>query len=187
MIFTDPLTRLLNRSGWHEQASHAVSQAQRHGLPLSVLMIDLDFFKNINDAHGHEAGDAALQCFSQVLKRCQRSGDVAARLGGEEFGVLLPLSDATAAQHFDQRLRTVLAATAHEQLNCPLNFSAGLAVLDSPDETLESLMARADTALYRAKHAGRGRLMLAETPASPPAARLDGVSTAALAAASDPA
>jgi len=165
---TDTLTGLFNRHGWTMQTRHPLRQAQRHGHPLSLLMLDVDHFKRINDTHGHEVGDAALKFIGQLLQRCQRAGDVSARVGGEEFCVLLPYTDAAAAQAFDARLRAELVASASAAgLPCVLDFSCGHAQYRTAGETLESLMARADAALYRAKNSGRGRLVLYEaTPAA---------------------
>ncbi|MBI2746615.1 MAG: GGDEF domain-containing protein [Burkholderiales bacterium] len=165
LVVTDALTGLLNRNGWAEQADRALRYAQRHGYPLSLLMIDLDHFKRINDNHGHEAGDAALVFFGGLLRQCQRGGDVNARLGGEEFCVLLAHADTAAAQAFDQRLRAELAKAATQAIRFKLDFSAGHALCRDRHDTLESLMARADAALYGAKHAGRGHMVSAETPA----------------------
>lgn len=168
LVVTDPLTGLLNRNGWAEQAGKALRHAQRHGHPLSLLMLDLDHFKHINDTHGHEAGDVALQVFGKLLLRCLRAGDMSARLGGEEFCVLLAHADTEAAQAFDRRLRVKLAAAAPVALNFAMDFSSGHALCTDEAETLESLMARADAALYRAKHAGRGHLVSDEPPATLP-------------------
>jgi diguanylate cyclase (GGDEF)-like protein len=166
LVITDALTGLLNRNGWAEQADRALRYAQRHGYPLSLLMIDLDHFKRINDTYGHEAGDGALVFFGGLLRQCQRAGDVNARLGGEEFCVLLAHADTAAAQAFDRRLRTELAKAAPQAIHFSLDFSTGHALCRDRHETLESLMARADAALYGAKHAGRGHLVSAETQAS---------------------
>jgi diguanylate cyclase (GGDEF)-like protein len=161
---TDGLTGLFNRHGWAAQTRSPLQQAQRHGHPLSLLMVDLDHFKRINDTHGHEAGDKALQFMGQLLQRCQRAGDVGARVGGEEFCVLLPHTDTAAAQAFDDRLRAELAASAAAAgLPFALDFSSGHAQYRATGETIESLMARADAALYRAKKSGRGRLVLYES------------------------
>jgi diguanylate cyclase (GGDEF)-like protein len=126
-------------------------------------MLDLDHFKNINDTHGHEAGDEALQFFGALLQNCQRAGDVSARLGGEEFCVLLTQAGPEAALAFDRRLRAELAQRTPQTRSYHLDFSAGHAQF-APQDTLETLMARADTALYRAKHAGRGHLASADLP-----------------------
>ena len=172
LAITDPLTGLLNRNGWKVQSGRALHDAQRRRQPLSLLMLDLDHFKQINDTHGHEAGDEALNFFGQLLLCCQRTGDVMARLGGEEFCVLLANADTAAAQAFDQRLRTELARTAPDTLPFTLDFSAGHALCHDGAETLESLMARADAALYRAKAAGRSQ-MVADTGAAVPAPTFD--------------
>lgn len=157
---TDPLTGLLNRRGWLEVAQPLAANAKRYGLTISLLMIDIDHFKRINDSHGHDAGDRALQALGALLGEHRRASDVAARIGGEEFCLLLPGSDIEAARNLDQRLRQRLPAIA-ARLGFPLNFSSGLA-LGLPDETLERMMVRADAALYAAKESGRGRLELAE-------------------------
>lgn len=165
LVVTDALTGLLNRNGWAEHAGQALRYAQRHGFPLSLLMFDLDHFKRINDTHGHKTGDVALAFFGRLLKSFLRAGDVNARLGGEEFCVLLVHADTAAAQAFDQRLRAELAQSAPQAIPCTMDFSTGHALFSNKGETLESLMARADTALYRAKNAGRSQLVTAETPA----------------------
>ena len=166
LVITDALTGLSNRNGWAEQADRSLRYAQRHRYPLSLLMIDLDHFKRINDTYGHDAGDAALVFFGSVLRRCQRAGDVNARLGGEEFCVLLAHADTAAAHAFDQRLRAELARPEAQAAPYTLDFSAGHALCSGQHETLETLMARADAALYRAKHAGRGQMVSADAPAA---------------------
>jgi diguanylate cyclase (GGDEF)-like protein len=158
---TDPLTGVLNRRGWSQGAAHLLAQAHRHHVPLTLIAIDLDHFKRINDSRGHEIGDAALRLFGRLLADGQRSGDLIARLGGEEFFALLPHTDATAGKGFDQRLRGELARAAPAELGFALDFSSGLAVLTAA-ETLEGLMSRADAALYRAKDNGRGHLVVDE-------------------------
>jgi diguanylate cyclase (GGDEF)-like protein len=159
LVMTDSLTGLLNRNGWGEQARRALAHAQRHGQPLSLLMIDVDHFKQINDTHGHEGGDDALRFFGELIRRCQRAGDVSARLGGEEFCVLLTHADTQAAQAFDRRLRAQLAHGTPTTLGFAMDFSSGHALCKSTHELLEALMARADAALYHAKHGGRGHLV----------------------------
>ncbi len=157
----DPLTRVLNRKGWNQAASSAFAHARRHGLPLALLSLDLDHFKQINDVHGHEGGDSALRLFGKVLQSGQRAGDVIARIGGEEFCVLLAQGGADAASGFDQRLRATLEEEAPRQLGHSLNFSAGLACLGPKDDSLGTLMRRSDAALYSAKAQGRARLIVA--------------------------
>jgi len=123
-------------------------------------MVDLDHFKRINDTHGHEAGDAALVFFGSLLRRCQRGGDVIAAWAARSSACVLAHADTDAARAFDQRLRTELARSAPQAIRFGLDFSSGHALCRDRHETLESLMARADAALYGAKHAGRGHLGL---------------------------
>ena len=158
---TDPLTTVLNRRGWNETASRVFAQAQRHRLPLALLLLDLDHFKLINDSRGHEAGDAALRFFGRLLRQEQRAGDVVARVGGEEFYILMPMADENAARGFDKRLRAILAARVAAELGHALDFSAGLCCFENGDDRLETLESRADKALYQAKSAGRGCLVKA--------------------------
>jgi diguanylate cyclase (GGDEF)-like protein len=162
----DPLTTVLNRKGWNLAASNAFTHARRHGLPLALLTIDLDHFKQINDLRGHEGGDSALRLFGKLPRRDLRAGDVITRIGGEEFCVLLAQGGAEAASGFERRLRATLADAAPRELGYPLNFSAGLACLGANDETLATLMRRSDEALYRAKAQGRARLVVATDRAS---------------------
>jgi diguanylate cyclase (GGDEF)-like protein len=160
LAITDQLTGVLNRHGWSGAASVLVAQAQRHQFPLALIALDLDYFKKINDTHGHDVGDRALQLFGHLLVEGERSGDVIARLGGEEFCILMPHADLAAGEGFDRRLRAALAAKAPHELGFPINFSSGLALLKPQDDSLRDLMARADAAVYRAKELGRGQLVL---------------------------
>lgn len=167
---TDPLTTVLNRRGWNETAWRVFAQAQRHRLPLALLLLDLDHFKQVNDSRGHEAGDAALRFFGTLLRQQQRAGDVVARIGGEEFYILMPMADEAAARGLDTRLRAILAASAVAELGHALDFSAGLSCSEKADGNLESLALRVDIALYQAKAAGRGCLVKASADcASAPA------------------
>jgi diguanylate cyclase (GGDEF)-like protein len=160
--FTDNLTGLLNRHGWTERAPALFDQSRRYGTPLALLMLDLDKFKSINDTMGHETGDRVLQMFSAVLRSQRRSSDLAARMGGEEFALLLPHTDVAAAILIEQRLRNALQLACAAQPQLAVDYSAGLAIQDTRDTTLSAFMVRADDALYRAKDAGRGRLHCAD-------------------------
>ena len=157
----DPLTGVLNRRGWDAAIINVFAHARRHRQPLALLAFDLDHFKHINDTRGHEAGDCALRFFGQWLGKERRSGDIVARVGGEEFYALMPMADEAAARAFDQRLRDVLATWAPARLGHTLDFSSGLARLESGDESFATLAERADRALYRAKAAGRACLVSA--------------------------
>ncbi len=162
---TDELTRLLNRRGWIQTGKLLLANANRVEQPMALLMLDIDFFKRINDTYGHEAGDRALRTLGGLLLKNRRANDLAARIGGEEFCLLLAGSHAAAAQQIDARLRAALPALATE-LGFPLDFSSGLAMY-RPGETLEETMRRADHALYAAKSSGRGHLECAPAPLSP--------------------
>ncbi len=153
---SDGLTGLLNRHGWDERAPTLFDQARRHADPLALIMLDLDYFKQINDTQGHEAGDQVLKMLARVLQKNRRSSDLVARIGGEEFALLLPQTDKAAALLFEQRLRQALRDAGKSQPEFAVNYSAGLVMLQETDDSLTTLMVRADGALYAAKHQGRG-------------------------------
>lgn len=155
----DGLTGLLNRRAWLQRATAEFAAGTRYRHPLAVLMIDMDHFKQVNDVHGHAAGDRALRLCARELMAVLRSGDVAGRYGGEELCVLLTHADAAAVRAFDQRFRARLAQVAQPELGFALDYSAGVAVRVSEAQALEELLHRADNALYRAKDAGRGRTL----------------------------
>lgn len=158
---TDGLTGVLNRRHWMERALTHFNLAHRHGRGLVVLMLDIDFFKRINDSRGHQAGDRALTLFADALQLVVRQPDLVGRYGGEEFCVLLPMSDVAAAQAVDQRLRAAIVRDVNPKLGFELTFSAGVAELKDDATTLDEVIARADQALYAAKQAGRNRLVVA--------------------------
>jgi diguanylate cyclase (GGDEF)-like protein len=147
---TDDLTGLLNRRAWDAELSREFSRADREESPICVAILDLDRFKQYNDAHGHQAGDRFLKQIAGAWSQALRAGDIIARYGGEEFAVALPGTNLEQAQEMLERLRRALP----EGQTC----SAGVCRWDSA-ETAESLTARADTALYAAKDAGRDRVI----------------------------
>jgi diguanylate cyclase (GGDEF)-like protein len=152
---TDRLTGLPNRREWDERAPRELARAARSGNPVCLALLDLDHFRAFNDAHGHAAGDTLLKsCAARWWDRV-RSVDLLARLGGEEFALLLPNCIAPDAVVTVERLR---AATKDLRAT-----SVGLAQWDM-QEPLESLMLRADVALYKAKKMGRDRVVLADVP-----------------------
>lgn len=161
MAGTDPLTGLANRRGFDHALERSFAAAQRRRTPLSCLMIDLDSFKQLNDALGHPTGDRMLQRAARVLEANCRRSDVAGRLGGDEFVLLLPHTDEAVARQVGQRVReqfAELAAAELAQVGCraPLTMSMGLASLATTQAaTPEQLLACADHALYRAKAAGK--------------------------------
>ena len=165
LAMTDGLTGVFNRRGFTAQGSSLLAHAARHQLPMTALMLDLDHFKQVNevnDPHGHEAGDRALQLFGRLLGDTCRSGDLVWRLGGEEFGVLLLHNSAPAGLALDRRLRKRLHAASVAELGFALDYSAGMTVLQPGGAGLAELMARADDSLDAATPAGRRRLVAAE-------------------------
>lgn len=157
---TDGLTGVLNHRAWHEQAATAVAHARRHHQPLTVMLLDLDHFKKINDRQGHEVGDRALRLFAQALREEVREGDLAGRLGGEEFAVLLRDTSLNAVHTLDQRLRNRVLPEALPSLGFGLPFSAGATELQSGDDQIDMLLKRADQAMYTAKANGRAQMVL---------------------------
>jgi diguanylate cyclase (GGDEF)-like protein len=158
LAVTDGLTGVLNRRAWQERAAAFVDAAQRHHHGLVLMMLDLDHFKAVNDQHGHDVGDRALQLTARLLLANVRSSDLVGRYGGEEFCLLLSHTDAEAARGFDRRLRRALAEAARAELGLALDYSAGMTILREGDLAVEVLLKRADRALYIAKQEGRARL-----------------------------
>jgi diguanylate cyclase (GGDEF)-like protein len=165
----DPLTGLLNRAEWLRLLGEQHRWLGRFGDPFSVLLVDIDHFKRVNDTWGHAAGDAVLVATAQLLLGSVRSMDVVARLGGEEFVVLLPRSGQAEALVVAERLRESMAGSTHswKQQGITVTVSVGLACATNPDETAQQLMERADAALYQAKHGGRNRVVAAAPAAAP--------------------
>lgn len=156
---TDSLTGLLNRRAFHERAQREVQRQARQITALSVLIFDIDHFKQINDLYGHEAGDEALRQLALAAQEWLREMDVLARFGGEEFVALLPDSDLEAARRVAERMRQ---AAADLQIHYPsgvirLTLSFGVAQW-RPEQAMDALIAQADQALYTAKHKGRNRV-----------------------------
>lgn len=161
MSRTDVLTGLANRRHFQERYEELFVMVRRHGCILSVLLLDLDFFKQVNDSLGHDAGDAVLSEFGRVLRENCRQDDFPARFGGEEFIVLLPHTPAAEAMVLGERLREIVAGRDMLPDRQRVTISAGIAELE-PEESKESLIQRADQALYRAKHQGRNRCAAAD-------------------------
>lgn len=158
----DGLTELFNRRSFFDQATAEVARARRYGHPLAVLMLDVDHFKYINDNFGHQAGDNVLMALSSVLHTRLRHSDLAARIGGEEFVILLPESNLAAAGSQAERLRCLIAELA---VPCGLEMlritvSIGVAELQRSDASIDVMLTRADRALYQAKREGRDRVRL---------------------------
>lgn len=158
----DSLTGLANRRHFEEVLASEVRRAIRRRTPVSLLEVDVDFFKEFNDWHGHVAGDECLAGVAEILSRfARRPGDLAARLGGDEFALVLGETDAASTLRFAERIREAVVALGlvHGATNAPVTVSVGAATLNSQGLHSErSLFAAADRALYRAKSAGRNRV-----------------------------
>jgi len=160
---TDPLTGLANRSAFDARLASLSSYYDRYARPFSLIALDVDFFKKFNDSWGHEAGDRVLQHVAELLRASVRDVDLPARLGGEEFVVLLPETGLRQADEAAERIRRSLEARAVLWNGHPLRVTASLGVSACPDCTLvpAEVLAQADAALYRAKDAGRNQVLSA--------------------------
>ena len=158
----DALTGLLNRRALVPLLQREVGRLRRYGETYALLMIDIDHFKNINDSHGHAAGDAALVKLADVLREAAREVDHIVRLGGEEFCILLPHSELDGAMHLACRVHAAVRDADWREFDRSVTISVGVAVAQSPEETPQAVLVRADQALYRAKNAGRDQVVLAE-------------------------
>jgi len=156
----DPLTGLANRGATLSEVQNRFGLSLRYNRPLSVVICDLDFFKQVNDTHGHGAGDLVLRVFGERLLNCLREADLAGRIGGEEFLVLLPETDLSGARPFAERLRKAIASQPVTLPSGPLEVTCSLGIAERKVSDLEAgqLLARADAALYRAKRSGRNRV-----------------------------
>ncbi len=156
---TDPLTGLFNRRVFLERLEQEAERVSRLGESVALLMLDLDFFKRINDTYGHAMGDEVLKQFSQIMKAHSRNIDVPARLGGEEFAILLLSTNKEAALMVAERLREQVAEIVipHDKGDVRMTVSIGGALLSSGDNTGEIVLNQADSAMYKAKESGRNR------------------------------
>jgi len=163
----DGLTGCLNRATTDAMLVHALARCRREGQPLAFVALDLDHFKRINDQHGHSTGDAVLRTVVATVKQRLRTGDVVGRLGGEEFGLVLPHTDAAGAEHVAENVRLAIEQARvrnAEGLPVAVTVSAGVAVaLPGLSVSGEQLYRNADRALYRAKALGRNRVVPSET------------------------
>ncbi|RZV39083.1 MAG: GGDEF domain-containing protein [Chromatiales bacterium] len=162
MAIKDQLTGLLNRRGFSENGERAFSAARRSDQPLSVIMTDIDRFKFINDKYGHAAGDTALAHFANLVSEDRRQEDIVARVGGEEFALLLPGTELRDAMAIADQLCKKIGATPLKTtvVGLPMTSSFGVAAISDNDATLDDMVLRADRALYRSKRAGRNQVDL---------------------------
>jgi diguanylate cyclase (GGDEF)-like protein len=160
---SDHLSGALSRRAFTEQAANEAERARRYGRPLSIAILDIDLFKMVNDTWGHAAGDVAIKRIAEAAMAAMRGSDALGRIGGEEFALLLPETNAENARLFAERLR---ARVEELQIDAPPEFrvtaSIGVAEFNGEAEKIEETLGRADRALYAAKRAGRNRVVVAE-------------------------
>jgi diguanylate cyclase (GGDEF)-like protein len=159
LVTTDPLTGVSNRRAFDEQLQNLWKLSARSQSPLSLLMLDVDHFKKINDTFGHEAGDEVLRQVARTLKHATRSTDVTARYGGEEFAILLPSTPLDAAALFAEHLRETIASLPWEGAALTISIGAASDTASSSGRGICRLVQHADAALYEAKRSGRNRVV----------------------------
>ncbi len=157
---TDALTGLANRRYFLEMLKLEMARVERYDSKLCVMLLDLDFFKKINDSYGHPAGDAVLKRVAAIIKNNARKNDITGRLGGEEFGLILPDTDLAGATVYAERLRNMIANN-YDESDIPVTASIGLVSVKKGMQT-EDILKHADNALYQSKEAGRNRVSVSE-------------------------
>lgn len=162
----DPLTGIVNRGGFMDSAGRVLERSRHDGVPVAVIMFDLDRFKTINDNHGHAVGDAVIRKFCEITMGALRPTDVFGRLGGEEFALVLPGSSIEAAYVRADRIRAAFAEGCRYIVGRQVDatVSCGVAVSPQSDLSLDAQLADADAALYCAKSEGRNRVKRADQP-----------------------
>ena len=156
----DSLTGLLSRHAFFDTSTNYVSLARREKNSFSVLIIDLDHFKQINDRYGHPAGDAVLKLFADVVNSVARRSDIIGRLGGEEFAVVLPSTTAAEATEFSERLHQAINKAVLKYNDHAIRYTASIGLTEfdpESEDSIDDLLARADLALYQAKQSGRNQ------------------------------
>ncbi len=156
LSITDQLTQVFNRVKLDETFDFEIQKNLRYNRPLSILMIDIDFFKKVNDEHGHQTGDVVLRTIAAILKKCSRNTDTIGRWGGEEFIIICPETDMNGCVQLSENIRNTIKATPFEKAGHK-TVSIGVTEFKKND-TAASMIARADEALYNAKNNGRDRV-----------------------------
>jgi diguanylate cyclase (GGDEF)-like protein len=176
LSLTDPLTGLRNRRGFMDDARRNIDIAIRHKHPLSVLMLDIDHFKHVNDTHGHAAGDKVLAGIALVCRNLMRTTDLLARFGGEEFCFLFPETTSENALLAAERLRVAISAVRFEAETQGFSVTVSLGISECMEakDSLETLLARSDEALYQAKNTGRNRVVIWCPPSAAFSAKMEG-------------
>lgn len=157
MAVTDGLTGLYNHRFIFERLEEEIAKVARYGRPLSIIMLDIDNFKQVNDTFGHRAGDEVILSVAHAIMASLRKTDVAGRYGGEEFLVLLPETDLKAAHIVAEKIRNTVALLQFETKDLAVTISAGVAEAEK-GESFEALINRADAKLYTAKRNGKNRV-----------------------------
>lgn len=161
LALTDELTRIANRRSFVASVQSELSRCERSNFKVALLLLDIDYFKSVNDNHGHQAGDAVLQQVAKRISGTLREYDIFGRIGGEEFGVFLAETDRTTAAEVAERLRQLIAAEPFVLSGLALPVTISIGVATGTCMSFEQLYAEADSALYKAKHAGRNQVVMA--------------------------
>ncbi|GAA3979654.1 GGDEF domain-containing protein [Allohahella marinimesophila] len=161
LAMRDPLTGIANKMAMDGQLQREIALVFRHAEPMSVIMLDLDFFKMVNDTYGHMAGDAVLMQTATIMQEVCRESDFPFRFGGEEFGIILPKTDAEGASIIAERLRLKIESHrfSFNGATIPCTASFGVSAY-KPEDTRSDLLSRADRALYKAKQSGRNKVLI---------------------------
>ncbi len=159
----DPLTKLLNRRSFIVRINHEISRSHRYKNELSYMIIDIDYFKKINDTYGHLTGDAVLKAFAIKISSILRDSDFIARIGGEEFAIALPNTSMNSANKLAERIRKEIEEhiVQHKNKSINITVSIGLSKLILNEKSIEGVFSRADSALYQAKNSGRNKVCVA--------------------------
>ncbi|HYS55994.1 MAG TPA: diguanylate cyclase [Thermoanaerobaculia bacterium] len=165
LSITDGLTNLFNHRYFQDELARAFDESARYGRPLSLAIVDLDFFKKVNDSYGHAVGDEVLKAVSKIFQESIRSTDVAARYGGEEFAMMMPETEPLHAIAFAEKLRTLVESTPIRTQAGPIKVTVSIGVATVPHPNIHAakeLIVAADEALYRAKRGGRNQVQVAD-------------------------
>jgi diguanylate cyclase (GGDEF)-like protein/PAS domain S-box-containing protein len=166
LALSDPLTGLANRRGGEQALEAALAQSQETGGPVSVLLLDLDRFKALNDTYGHEGGDAVLRAAAEACSAVVRATDTVARWGGEEFLVVLPGTPGAEAVVVAERIREAIRRLRIGVVGATASVTVSIGVATAAEDAPDAFLRRADAALYEAKEAGRDRVVVAQSPAT---------------------
>ena len=161
LSITDGLTKLYNHRYFQDEMSRAFEESQRYQRPLSLAIIDIDFFKKVNDTYGHAVGDEVLKCVAKIFQESIRATDLAARYGGEEFAVMMPETDLPDALTFAEKIRTLIEETPFQTSAGSLHVTVSIGVASVPHTRVQAakgVVVAADKALYRAKRNGRNQV-----------------------------